>query len=250
MLPGFLIIGVQRCGTSSLYDYLVQHPRIVGARRKEVRYFNRYYSRGLNWYRSFFPAKISAPAGSMTGEATPEYIFNPHVIERVKSLLPDVRLIVMLRNPSDRAYSHYHLSTRYGYETLDFRSALEAEEDRIEAESDKLSKNPFYRSRSLAQYSYKFRGLYLNQLKPWIESFGRDRVHIIQSEEFYSDPETVYGRTLEFLNQDRWKLKLYKNRNPAKYDRIDPETRSVLVSYFEPHNKKLYEYLDTDFGWK
>lgn len=186
----------------------------------------------------------------MTGEATPEYVFNPHVINRVQSLLPNVKLVVMLRNPADRAYSHFHHSTRYGNETLDFESALDAEDNRIGGEIEKMWKDPFYRSPTLAKFSYKYRGIYLDQLKPWIAAFGRERIKVIRSEDFYSDPESVYEETLTFLGLRNWKLKIYKNRNPASYQRVKPETRDRLMKYFEPHNQRLYDFFDRDFGWK
>ena len=116
MLPDFVIIGAQKSGTSSLYDFVVQHPAILPAAKKELHYFSLGYKKGEYWYRLRFPIRASQKL--LSGEASPIYLFYPMVPGRMKKLLPDVKLIVILRNPVDRAYSHYHDTKRKKRETV------------------------------------------------------------------------------------------------------------------------------------
>jgi|SRR5690242_3518862 len=123
ILPHFLIIGAQRCGTTSLFEYLARHPDVAPPSAKELHFFDSEYHKGDAWYRERFP---SLRNGFITGEATPYYIFHPHTPTRVRDWNSKVKLIVLLRNPVDRAYSHYHHEVRLGTESLDFETALVA----------------------------------------------------------------------------------------------------------------------------
>ena len=124
LLPDYLIIGAQKCGTGSLYRYLNQHPRIKSGITKEVRFFDKYYNRGINWYRVFFPFKDLLGRKYLTGDATPRYLDHPHAPKRVKEIIPNVKFIVLLRNPIDRAYSMYNMRVSRGRETHSFEESL------------------------------------------------------------------------------------------------------------------------------
>ncbi|MGH8010521.1 MAG: sulfotransferase domain-containing protein, partial [Candidatus Binatia bacterium] len=139
-LPTLLIIGAQRCGTSSLFKYLGAHPRCKASIRKEVRFFTQYYDRGENWYRSHFPLALSGDSGStgVTFEASPDYLLDPRTPSRVVRHLPDIRLIAILRNPIERAYSHYRHFRRLGLEELPFEEALHREPERIQPDLERL----------------------------------------------------------------------------------------------------------------
>ncbi len=115
-LPDFIILGAQRAGTSSLYYYLSQHPQILPAVRKELHFFDDHYRRGLGWYRSQFPTR--GARGTITGEATPYYLSHPHAPARIQRLLPQARLIVLLRNPVERAISHYFFEVSHQREVV------------------------------------------------------------------------------------------------------------------------------------
>lgn len=131
MRPHFLIIGAARSGTTSLYSYLVEHPRVVAAAKKELHFFDLRFPNGPAWYRDQFP---SLSPDTITGEASPYYLFHSHVPKRVFKLLPHVKLIVLLRNPVDRAYSHYYHAVKHGIETLPFERAIEQEDERLRGE--------------------------------------------------------------------------------------------------------------------
>ena len=150
-LPDFVILGAMKSGTTSLYDFVVKHPGIAPAAKKEVQYFStrHRYRLGRLWYRSNFPTSLSrrrfykkTNQRLLSGEATPAYLFYPMVPGRMKEILPDVKLIVILRNPVDRAYSHYHHSLRKNMEPMSFEKAIKSEEKWRAEESERLVKDP------------------------------------------------------------------------------------------------------------
>jgi len=257
-LPDFVIIGGQKCGTTSLYNYLIEHPNVLPARNKETRFFQtRRYGRGELWYRASFPTKARKRRAEreggqklITGESTPEYLFFPQVPGRVRKTVPHVRLIVLLRNPVDRAYSHYQHKVRNGRETLSFEEAIEREEERLAGEVEQVLADPRYYSHNLDHYSYLRRGIYVDQLRAWRRFFPKGHLLILRSEDLYEDAPAVVGRTLTFLGLPALDTERYARHNVGGYkEEMDPAVRGRLVEYFSPHNRKLYEYLDRDFSW-
>lgn len=169
-LPTFLIIGAQRCGTTSLYDSLTGHPSILPALRKELHYFDNNYDKCLEWYKAFFPLRLPRETNStanppLRGEATPYYIFHPRAHQRIADVLPNAKLIVVLRNPVDRAYSHYWHEVRMGYEHLSFEEAIAKESERTGREVHDLLRDEQYRSVEHQHFSYLNRGIYHQQLR-------------------------------------------------------------------------------------
>ncbi len=148
LMPDFIIIGAMRGGTTSLYSYLTEHPNIGPAYMKEVHFFDVYFHKGLPWYRAQFPSTVQKyytervqKQNFITGEASPYYLFHPHAPRRIARLLPHVKLIVQLRNPVSRAYSHYYHEVNGGHEKLSFAEAIDREEDRIGKETEKLARD-------------------------------------------------------------------------------------------------------------
>src|SRR5437763_1646364 len=119
LLPDFIILGAQRAGTTSLYEYIVDHPQVGAASKKEVHFFDRHYTEGVNWYRAHFPPAVRRQRFEnrtgkrfLTGEASPYYLAHPMVPERIAAVAPDARFLILLRNPIDRALSHYYHNRR------------------------------------------------------------------------------------------------------------------------------------------
>lgn len=192
MLPDFIIIGAQRSGTTSLFNYLGQHPEIYQSFPKETHYFSNHYQKGVGWYRSHFPLKVHKVIAEsylkrkfIAGEATPYYISHPLAPGRVHNLVPNVKLIVLLRNPVDRAYSHYHHQVKLGMEPLTFEEAIDAEEERISGEVERIKRDVQYRSFNLQNYSYLYRGVYIHQVRTWLEYFDREQFLVLESEVFF-----------------------------------------------------------------
>ncbi len=251
VLPNFIIIGVQKGGTSSLYQYLLTHPDVVPGYKKEVKFFDGNHHKGLDWYRYNFPlaSEMSDPA-KQTGEASPSYVFHPLVPQRIKEALPDVKLILLLRDPVARAYSHFQGNKRKGQEDLSFEEAIDQEENRLEGERESIIANQYYPMYRYLVYSYLARGIYIDQVRNWLGSFQREQILILRSEDFFNNPQDVYSRVLEFLDLADCRLADYEIFNFGRYSQMDPETEKRLREYFSPHNQELYDFLGMDFGWE
>jgi len=262
LLPDFLIIGTQRGGTTSLYNYLVARPCVGPAFVKELHFFDKNFHKGSSWYRAHFPTSIQKYYTEIihrevfvTGEASASYLFHPHVPKRVSEVIPQVKLIVLLRNPIDRAYSQYYLEIELRRETLPFEVAIEREEQRIGREWEKVLKDERYVSFDFSRYSYLARGIYVDQLRTWMSFFPREQFLIFSSEDLYADPTAALEETSKFLNlpeldlQERKKKYKLHNYVNTPYPKMDAATRKRLIEYFEPHNARLYELLGVNFGW-
>ena len=247
-LPDFLILGAQKAGTTALYAYLRRHPEITGPSWKEVSYFDRHYARGESWYRGNFPNLLRS-RGELVGEASPSYVFHPLGPERVKALVPEARLIVLVRDPVDRALSHYNHELALGRESLSFEDALDAEEGRLEGEVERLRADPRYFSRAWWSHTYKSRGRYAEQLERWLAVFPREQLLIVPSEELLAEPGRVHAEVLEFLGAPPYRLDAYPRVFERKYESMRPETRAELADSFADHNRRLYELVGRDLGW-
>lgn len=262
-LPDFLIVGAQKGGTTSLYLYLNEHPNIGGAVIKEINFFDKNYHRGLSWYRAQFPTPLRKlyirdirKQNYIIGEASPNYFIHPHTPGRIAKILPDVKLIALLRNPVERAYSQYRHNVARGYEQLSFADAIEAEEARTWAEKEKVLSDAHYNSTAFFRYSYLARGVYVDQLKHWLNFFPREHLLMLKSEELYEEPAAIFKQTLVFLDVPvlipeslQKGFKRYNKSEDTMASEMDPAVRERLVAYFEPHNARLYEFVGRDFGW-
>jgi hypothetical protein len=249
-LPEVLIIGAQRSGTTSLFNYLVQHPDVLPPLGKEIHYFDLHHERGLNWYRGRFPFAHRLRRGALTLDASPYYLLHPRAPERAAQLLPRVKLIALLRNPVDRALSHHQHELRDGRESLPFAEAIDREAERLSGEEERLRSDPAYYSYNHHRYSYLFRGLYLEQLRRWVQHFPRSQLLVLQSERLFRDPLATTAAVHAFLGLRPHRLEGYKPFQHGSYDRGLPgELRARLVTYFEPHNRELFRWLGEEFDW-
>ncbi len=246
-LPDFLILGAQKAGTTALYAYLRWHPGITGPSWKEVSYFDRHYRRGASWYRGHFP--IGA-GDRLVGEASPGYLFHPLAPERVRTTVPEAKLIALLRDPVDRALSHYHHEVALGREALSFEEAIDAEPERTRGEEHRMVGEPGYFSHAWWDYTYLARGRYAEQLERWLAVFPREQLFVVASEELASDPGQTYSRVLEFLGAPGHELGSYPRVYQQEYAELRPDTRRRLAEYFVEPNRRLYELLGRDLGWQ
>jgi hypothetical protein len=201
-LPDFLGLGVQKGGTTTLQRLLEQHPDAFLPAAKELHYFSLHCAEGEAWYRDQF-----APArpGQLCGEITPYYLFHPQVPSRVQTLLPEARLIVLLRDPVERVLSQYFHSVRLGLETLPIEEALAAEPWRLQdAEAALIA--PEGRHRSHQEHSYLSRSRYENQLPSWQARFVSSQLLVLRSEDLFEHPQAVWDQVLRFLALDAWPL--------------------------------------------
>jgi len=246
-LPGFLILGAQKAGTTALYAYLRWHPGITGPAWKEVSYFDRHYRRGTRWYRGQFPLRAG---DRLVGEASPGYLFHPLAPERVRATVPDAKLIALLRDPVDRALSHYHHEVALGREALSFEEAVDAEPERTRGEQERLVREPGYFSHAWWDYTYLARGRYVEQLERWFAVFPREQLLVVPSEELARRPDETYAKILDFLDAPKHRLDSYPRVYEQEYEEMRPETRRRLGEYFAEPNRRLYELLGRDLGWQ
>ncbi len=237
--PNFIIIGAQKGGTTSLYRYLTEHPEIGGASKKEVHFFDRSYDKGMDWYLAHFPRRGEFP---VVGEASPSYLFHPEVPGRVRRAVPDAKLIALLRNPVDRAFSQYQMNVRKGFEPLPFEEAIDREPERLRLAADRSTTQWRYSS-------YLARGLYAEHLEWWLAAFPRGQLLVLRSEDFFARPEEGLAEALAFLGLPPWRPDAFEVYNPGAYGGMRPETRARLAAFFAPHNRRLGELLGRDFGW-
>jgi len=257
MYPNFIIIGAQRCGTTSLYNYLIKHNKIFSASQKELHFFDLKFDKGEEWYqkqfgRKRFLGKIFSKNQQnefVTGEASPYYIFHPLTPYRISKMLPKIKLIAILRNPIDRAYSHYYFEKKLGIEKLSFEEVIKEESKRLYGETEKIKNNKFYNSFNHQNYSYLARGKYYDQLKIWYKLFAKEQILIICSEDFYENPNLVTNNALKFLNLPKFDFNKKQVFNKGKYRSMNEKTRIELIEYFKPNNEKLYKFLNRNFQW-
>jgi sulfotransferase family protein len=244
-LPDFLILGAQKAGTTALYAYLRWHPQITGPSFKEVSFFDRHYARGERWYRAHMPVRRSG----IVGEASPSYLFHPSAPERVARMLPGARLIALLRNPVDRAFSHYQHEVALGREELPFEDALAHEDERMAGEVERMLRDPAYFSYAWWNYTYAARGRYAEQLERWFRSFPSEQLLVLLTDELAADTGATYERVLEFLGVDARGLDSYPRIFEREYAGMDPATRSQLEDEFAGPNRRLAALLGRELPW-
>jgi hypothetical protein len=246
-LPNTLIVGAMKAGTTSLFNYLATHRRIKGSFIKELNYFNHNWDRSLEWYSSAFP--FPGHWASVVMEATTDYLYHPFTPERVKQTLPTPKLIVLLRNPVHRAYSHYQHEVRQGREDLGFQEALEQQEERIKSTRLKYFTDPTYQGIGKLHYNYKDRGIYADQLERWFRHFDRDQFFIQSSSYFWSDTSAFLEELGDFLNVNLSGIQTGKKYNENTYPNLDKATRDYLTAYYSEPNQRLFELLGRRFEW-
>nr|WP_303246125.1 sulfotransferase [Synechococcus sp. HK05] len=235
-LPNAVIIGGMKCGTTSLNAWLREHPGIAFSSHKEVHFFDKHFERGTGWYRTHFPIMERLQGASCTLEATPSYLYRAErVAPRMHALIPGAKLIVMLRNPVQRAISHYGHALRNQKESRPPEVALMSD----------------FTSNGSCVNHYKSRGFYAKQLEHFLNFYPRNNILIIKSEEFFSAPSTIYQQTLNFLNLERRPLP--DNATARNTSTIKPvisdAVRQHLEIFYEQPNQDLSALLGDFPGW-
>lgn len=255
-LPDFLIIGAARCGTTSLYDYLIQHPYVGKSLTKQIHFFDRYYDRKISWYKVCFPfiwekfyIEKLLKKKFACGEATAHYMTHPLATKKAFETVPNAKIIVMLRNPADRAYSHYQMEKANHNEELSFEESIEQENTRIAGEFEKMLNNENNSGINYPHRSYIKSGEYYDQIKRWMGYYPKERFLFIKSEDFNKNPSKIYNQVLEFLGLQPYKLQTYEKIHKRDYEKMNSETRKKLLEYFKPFNEKLYSLTGINFGW-
>lgn len=254
MLPGFLIVGAQRCGTTSMYRTLSQHPDVRKAvLHKGVHYFDMNYDRGLAWYRAHFPLRVRARRGdrsALTFESSPYYMFHPLAAERIAADLPGVKLIVLVRDPVERAYSAHAHELARGFEDQPFGRALELEPGRLRGEADRMRREPGYLSHAHQHQAYCARGRYAEQLDILERLVGPERLHVVDSGDFFTKPEPVYDAVLDFLGLPGHGYPEFERHNARPRSPMAAGLRERLSEHFAPCDERLTRWLGEIPSWR
>lgn len=255
MGPDFLIVGAQRCGTTSLFKTLMQHPDVAAPfLRKGIHYFDKSYERGLNWYRGHFPLSASSRLRRrgrqpITGESSPYYMFHPLAPARIAADLPEVRVLVLLRDPVERAYSAHAHELARGFETLPFEQALEAEPDRVRGERARMLAEPGYASDHWQHHAYVTRGEYVDQLLTLEAALGRQRVLVLDSGDFFAEPAPVFAQVAEFLGLASSDRIVFAQHNARTRSPLPVVVRRRLEQHFLPYDERLTTWWGTP-SWR
>jgi hypothetical protein len=260
MTPSFLICGGQRCGTTSLYRALSAHPVVLKAvLHKGVHYFDTSYRRGMGWYKGHFPLQRTAlrvkqryGVPAQTFESSPYYMYHPQAAPRIARDLPGVKLIVLVRDPVERAYSqHAHEVARDFEPERDFGAALALEPARLHRQEEMLAADPAYYSFAHQHHAYRARGEYARYLSVLAANVGRERIHVVESERFFAEPDRVYDEILAFLGLPDLGRPPFERHNarPRSAD-MDPRIRKDLTAHFAPHDEALAGWLGHPPVWR
>jgi hypothetical protein len=245
-LPDTMIIGAMKSGTSSLHYYLTQHPRVIAPLRKEVHYFDLNHARGEAWYRANFGR---ADEAGVNIDSSPYYLFHPQAPQRAHALVPQARLIVLLRDPVRRAYSHYWHERDKGRESLSFEDAIAAEPERIARDHERLASGGISHSKSHQYFSYLARGRYAEQIEHWLRVYPREQLLVLRFEDLVREPLPVLNHTLDWLGLASMQGARLEPRNTRRYPPVEPATAARLQEYFAPHNAALESLLGEPFSW-
>ena len=252
VLPDFFVIGAGRTGTTSLYHYLSQHPSLSKSAYDELGYFNDNYHLGEYWYRSLFPSIFTKymiklkTNHFMTYDVTPSYVRGPWNAKRIKKLFPNTKLIIVLRNPVDRTYSHYHLAEQFG-ETRSFEEIIKEDMNNILNWNIDSKDDRYFATK--VEKSFLARGFYAEQLSVWFKLFSKNQIMIVSSEKLSSDTKNTMNNIFQFLNLPKFEIPNTKKVNVSQYSKMNSDTRKLLINFFKPYNKLLYNFLGVNFDW-
>lgn len=256
-LPDFLVVGGQRCGTTSLFKTLAEHPAVVPPlMHKGIHYFDMQYQRGMHWYRGQFPTRATRAVTSrraghraITGESSPYYGFHPLGPPRIARDLPDVRVILLVRDPVERAFSAHKHETARGFESEPFERALDLEDERTAGERDRMIADPTYLSFSLQHHAYTERGRYVLQWERLSDALGPDRVLVVDSHRLFSGAHDAMDEVLRFLGLAPVAGLTFGQHNARPSSPMPDPLRSRLEEHFAPYDQRLAEVLGGKPTW-
>ena len=243
--PDFIIVGFMKCGTTSLYDYILQHPRILPASQKEIMFFNddKLFQLGTDWYLSNFPP-IPDKNDYVTGEASTMYVHSSLVAQRLKDFFPETKIIVILRNPVARAISHYFFNAKQGViknKTI---------EKVIDLELNKIAKVTDFSKYLDGKNGIISAGLYVYFLKTWMSIFPKKQFLILETENLAKAPEFLMEKVFKFLGLSNYEISKSPKKNSGSYRGISDELICKISDFYRPHNQLLEEYIGTKFNWE
>jgi len=256
-LPTMLIAGGQRCGTTTLYKALSEHPSFVGPTlRKGVHYFDLNFDKSLDWYRAHFPTRSSVEAVQhrtgdpvVVGESSPYYMWHPLAPDRIVRTLPGVRVVVLLRDPVERAYSAHAHELARGFEVEPFERALELEPERLAGQEAGLESGTLAHSKAHQHLAYVRRGEYITQLERLAAALGRDNLLVLDSADFWAEPEQNWPAVTAFLGLSDHPVTLAQH-NARSRAPMSEGLRTQLEEHYAPFDERLERWWDRTPSWR
>ncbi len=262
--PDAIIIGNNKSASNTVFYNLIEHPQIKAASRRENRFFDANYWRGVHWYRTYFPTKFEkfffkrkTKSNMLILDSSPTCYINPHAPQRIKKLLPNTKLIILFRNPIDYAYSLYHHRLRNGNEKNSFEEVIEQDQERFEETTQKwLNDEVREHTWKNLRLSYISDGIYFNNTKRWFDVFPRKNIHCIDVNDLAKNPIETLNNICKFLNLPYYHFKDFESKNIAKnhpkkgpYPPMNSNTRKKLIEFYIPYNRNLENLLGKKFDW-
>lgn len=252
VLPDAILVGAQRAGTTSLYRYLVAHPQVMPAKRKEVHFFDveSHWRRGVGWYRAHFPtarevARRACDDGAprVVFEATPAYMYRDYVPARMHATIPHAKLLVVLRDPVERALSNWKLAGEWGGQYGPFEEEIEHE---LALEAGRPGPFGDRKARGLLA-----RGRYAEQLERLLAHYPREQLLILESADLARDPEAALAPVVGFLGLSPHPVTETRASNRSRdASAVPDELRARLEAYFAPHDERLAALLGRAPRWR
>ena len=252
MTPSFLIAGAQRCATTSVFRMLAQHPEVhAPALNKGIHFFDTadMFRRGMRFYMGHFPLRRPGTTSGITGEGSPYYIFHPLAVGRIAAALPDTKLVVLLRDPVERAFSAYKQEFKRGFETLGFADALRAEARRLDGEEERIVTDENYQSFSHQHHAYVARGRYAGQLERAFAVLGRERVLVLDADDFLATGLPQWAELTNHLGISAWQPPEVLQSNARPGSPMPEDIRARLRREFTNDDEKLAELLGYIPSW-
>ncbi|HLR97899.1 MAG TPA: sulfotransferase [Jiangellaceae bacterium] len=244
--PDLIVVGGQRCGTTSLFRALEQHPQLVRPTlNKGINYFDINYDRGEQWYAGHFPTarsvrhRTGGDRRAVAFEASGYYLFHPLAPERIARDLPDIKIIAMLRDPVERAFSAWKHERARGYEAEPFDRAIEMESERTRGEADRMRKDPGYQSYAHRHFAYAARGDYPKLLGWYYDLLPAAQIHVVYSEDFFANPAAEFARITRFLDVDHAPGLLFEQHNARRSGPMPPRAQRLLEERFAGQGDQL-----------
>ncbi|GAA1120110.1 sulfotransferase domain-containing protein [Arthrobacter flavus] len=254
MRPSFLIAGAQRCATTSVFRMLAEHPQVQPPLlNKGIHYFDTAdrFQRGTKFYAAHFPFKRPRMADRLiTGEASPYYMFHPLAATRIAAELGPVKVIILLRDPVERAFSAYKQERGRGFEDLSFEEALKREPQRLAGEEERIIADPTYQSFSHQHHAYVARGCYAGQLERMFAAVGREQVLVLDADAFLSAGLSQWPLLLRHLNIGDWWPEMPVHTNSRPSTPMPEQTRRWLAEQFAEEDKRLVRLLGYVPSWQ
>lgn len=254
MQPSFLIIGAQRSGTTTLFRLLSQHPSVVRpTSSKGVRYFDLGYAHGPRWYRAHFPLLVigrMSGRAAQTFESSGYYANHPLAAQRIAADLPNAKVVLMVRDPVERAYSAHAHELARGFETEDFETALALEEERTAREEERLAADPAYVSGEHVHHFYLGRGRYVEQVDRFARELGEERVYVLDADRFFAEPRAEVAALVDWLGLPAWQPTALVHENARPRAPMSSELHDRLRAYYQPYDARLTDWLGHPPSWR